>query len=57
MPCGKKTPTNRLFGAAAVCASSVLAGTIASSNGSANVTPAPFRNVRRGICFFVMIHG
>ena len=30
----------------------VLAGTIASSRGRANVTPAPLRNVRRGICFF-----
>ena len=30
------------------------AGTIASSRGSASVTPAPRRNVRRGMCFFAM---
>ena len=32
----------------------VLAGTIASSSGTATVTPTPCRNVRRGMCFFVM---
>src|SRR6266850_1370776 len=53
MPCGKNMPTKRfLEGAAAVCASAVAAGTIASSSGSANVTPAPLRKVRRGKCFF-----
>src|SRR5712691_1293554 len=53
IPCGKNMPTTRpLEGAAAVCARAVAAGTIASSNGSAKVTPAPLRNIRRGICFF-----
>ena len=33
-------------------ASSVAAGIIESSSGSANVTPAPRRKVRRGMCFF-----
>src|SRR4029453_4701254 len=41
-------------GAAAVCASAVLAGIMASSKGSAIVAPRPRRNVRRGRCFFVM---
>ena len=41
--------TNRLFGLAGVCARSVAAGTIASSNGRASVAPAPLRTVRRGI--------
>ena len=55
MPCGKKIPTKRLLaGTAAVCASSVRAGTIASSNGSANAAPAPLRMVRRGMCRFVI---
>ena len=44
----------RVFGVAAVCASAVPAGTIDSSSGSASVTPAPRRNVRRERCFFVM---
>ena len=39
---------------AAVCASSVRAGIIESSSGSARVTPMPRRNVRRGRCFLVM---
>ena len=48
-------PTKRLFGCpAAVCASAVPPGIIASSTGSASVTPAPCRNVRRWMCFFVM---
>src|ERR1700730_17817089 len=47
-------PTNRFGGAAAVNRSGRSAGTIASSSGSARVTPAPRRNVRRGTCFFVM---
>jgi hypothetical protein len=46
-------PTNRLTGAAAVRRSGVSAGTIDSSSGSASVTPAPRRNVRRAMCFFV----
>ena len=41
-------------GAAAVRRSGVSAGTIDSSSGKASVTPAPRRNVRRGMCFFVM---
>src|SRR6185436_4272709 len=53
MPCGKKIPTKRVGGLAAVWASSVRAGIIASNSGSAKVTPAPRRNVRRGMCFFV----
>ncbi len=53
MPCGKNMPTNRGFGCAAVCASE-LAGIIASSSGSASVTPVLRRNRRRGMCFFVM---
>ena len=32
----------------------VCAGSIASSNGNAIVTPAPRRKVRLGMCFFVM---
>src|SRR5678815_5608336 len=47
-------PQNRLFGVAAVLAKGVCAGSIASSNGSATVTPAPRRNVRRERCFFEM---
>src|SRR5207248_10623272 len=53
-PCGCQMPTKRRTGAAAVRRSGVTAGTIDSSNGSASVTPAPRRNVRRGMCFFVM---
>src|SRR5688500_9354048 len=54
MPCGTKQPTNRGFGVAAVCASAVAAGTIASTSGRASATPAPRRTVRRGMCFFVI---
>ena len=54
MPCGTKQPTNLGFGLAAVCASAVAAGTIASSNGSASAAPAPRRTVRREIFFLVM---
>src|SRR5215470_18701884 len=55
MPCGKRTPTNRGLGApASVAASATAAGRIASSSGSASVQPALLRNVRRGICRFVM---
>ena len=43
----------RIFGTAAVCASAVAAGIIASSSGSASVTPAPFSTVRRERCFRV----
>ena len=42
-------PVKRVLGfAAAVLASGVCAGIIESSNGNANVTPAPRRNARRG---------
>ena len=54
MPCGTKQPTNRGVGFAAVCASAVAAGIIESSSGSASVAPAPFRIVRREMCFFEM---
>src|SRR5262245_23765475 len=54
MPCGKKIPIKRGFGFAAVWASAVDAGIMASNKGRANVTPAPFRNVRRGKCFRVI---
>src|SRR5215813_4599061 len=54
-PCGLKMPTNRgTFAAASALAEGTKAGNIESSNGSANVTPAPRRNVRREMCFFVM---
>src|SRR5215831_18740001 len=46
-------PTKRRTGAAAVNRSGRSAGTIDSRNGSASVTPAPRRNVRRGMCFLV----
>src|SRR5512138_1582468 len=45
-------PTKRLTGAAADNRIGWSAGTIASSSGKASVTPAPRRNVRRGMCFF-----
>src|ERR1700733_7027961 len=54
MPCGTKHPTNRGFGVAAVCACAVEAGIIASSSGSASVTPVPFKTVRREMCFLVI---
>src|SRR5438034_11094578 len=44
---------SRVFGLAAVLLSGVCAGTIDSRNGSATVTPAPRRNVRRERCFLV----
>src|SRR5688572_20418459 len=50
-PCGTYTKPSRDTGLAAVCASSVRAGTIESSSGSAIDTPIPLRNVRRGRCF------
>ena len=54
MPWGKKMPTNRFFGCpAAVWANAAFAGSIASSSGSASVTPAPRRNTLRRICFRV----
>src|SRR5262245_60757853 len=49
-------PRNRLTdpGAAAVLLSGVCAGSMDSRKGRASVTPAPRRNVRRGMNFFVM---
>src|SRR4029453_4122336 len=43
----------RGFGFAAVWASTVHAGTIASRNGRPTATPAPRRKVRRERCFLV----
>ncbi len=54
MPCGTKQPTKRGFGTAAVAASAVEAGIIASRSGSASVTPLPLRTVRREMCFLVI---
>ena len=42
-------------GLAGVLAKAVTAGIIASSRGSASVACTPFRKVRRGSAFFVMI--
>src|SRR5207247_7608827 len=54
-PCGLKIPTNRgVFPVASAFADGTKAGNIDSSSGSAMVAPAPCKNVRRGICFFVM---
>src|SRR5690606_8235225 len=50
-PCGKYTKPSRRPGVAAVFASAVPAGTIASSNGSAIDAPAPRSTVRRDRCF------
>src|SRR5262245_850340 len=52
-PCGLKIPTKRgIFPAACALAEGTSAGNIESSSGSARVTPAPRRNVRRERCFF-----
>src|ERR1700722_19058595 len=51
-PCGDSTAAKRVVGL--VAAASATAGIIDSRNGSANVTPAPRRNVRRGMYFRVM---
>ena len=48
-----KQRPSRTCGFAAVCASAVRAGTIASRNGSAIVTPTPRMNVRRERCFLI----
>lgn len=53
-PIGMKTNPSRRTGWAAVFASGVAAGTIASSSGKAMVAPMPRRKVRRGMDFFVM---
>src|ERR1700733_7653813 len=52
-PWGKYTKPTRGFTTAAVSASAVPAGIIASSKGSAIAAPAPFRTVRRDRCFLV----
>jgi hypothetical protein len=52
---GMKTKPSRRTGAAAVLASGVAAGTIASNKGSARLAPIARRNVLRGSAFFVMI--
>ena len=49
-----KTNPSRRTGCAAVFASGVAAGTIASRSGNAIVAPIPHRKVRRGMNFFVM---
>ena len=54
-PIGMKTNPSRRTGLAAVLASGVAAGTIASSNGNAIVAPTPRRKVRRGMNFLVRI--
>src|SRR6476659_8555341 len=53
-PCGCHTPTKRLAGLAAVWRRGVCAGSMDSSSGNPSVTPHPRKNVRRGICFFVI---
>ena len=52
-PCGTYTKPTRGFTAAAVFASAVPAGIIASSSGRAMAAPAPLSIVRRERCFFV----
>src|SRR5690606_30691049 len=52
-PCGKYTKPRQGRAAAAVFASAVPAGIIASSNGSAIEAPAPCNSVRRDKCFRV----
>ena len=52
-PCTISMAASRTFPAAAVFATAP-AGTIASRNGSAMVTPTPLRAVRREMCFCVM---
>src|SRR5438093_10887498 len=54
-PCTISMHTSRIFDdPAAVLAHAVPAGSIASRNGNATVTPIPFRTVRRETCFFGM---
>ena len=54
-PIGMNTKPSLRTALAGVWARAVIAGIIASSNGSARVACIPFRNVRRGSAFFVMI--
>jgi cytochrome c biogenesis protein CcdA len=54
-PIGMYTNPSRGTGLAGVWAHAVAAGIIASSRGNARAACAPFRNVRRGSAFFVMI--
>ena len=54
-PIGTNTKPSRRTALAGVWASAVIAGTIASSSGSARVACIPFRNIRRGNAFLVMI--
>ncbi len=54
-PIGMKTKPSRRTGLAGVLAKAVAAGIIASRRGSASVACTPFRNVRLGSAFFVMI--
>ena len=54
-PIGMNTYPIRRTDLAGVWARAVIAGIIASSSGSASVACTPFRNVRRGSAFFVMI--
>src|SRR5688572_9522784 len=49
-----KMAPKRFSGVAADCAMAVIAGTMASNNGSARVAPTPRRTVRRDIDFLVM---
>ena len=53
-PLGMYTKPSRRTGFAAVLASAVAAGTIASSSGNARLTPMPRRNVRRGNAILLM---
>jgi hypothetical protein len=53
-PIGTNTAPNRGAGCAAVFASAVAAGTIASRNGSASVAPIPLIIVRRDNDFLLM---
>jgi hypothetical protein len=54
-PIGMKTNPRRRAGFAGVLINGVAAGTIASNNGSARVSPMPRKNVRRGMAIFVII--
>src|SRR5438093_9327065 len=52
-PCTISMHTRRTFFPAALAPQAFRAGVIASRNGSASVTPIPFRTVRRERCLFV----